>query len=208
MNRLKDAYIKALQITSFISLSLGGGIFILSPEFTAIFLGEKWMPIIPTVQALCIFGVTRSINSTFGAVFRGIGRPEIITKKAAIQLSIMVTIIYPLTIKWGILGTALAVILPNFYALATYYITLSKILNCRYLELSQPLVLPLVNVTIIALFSILAKVFIFDDQNITVFITLSLICFAPSFFITLILDKVFELKLQQNLKSILKVFSN
>ncbi|GAI54637.1 unnamed protein product, partial [marine sediment metagenome] len=41
---LREGYLKTLQLTAFISIPLAGGIFILAPEFTTIFLGDKWMP--------------------------------------------------------------------------------------------------------------------------------------------------------------------
>lgn len=55
--RLKAAYLDVLQLTAFISLPVAGGIFILAPEFTLIFLGEKWMPMVPTIQILVLAGL-------------------------------------------------------------------------------------------------------------------------------------------------------
>jgi O-antigen/teichoic acid export membrane protein len=87
--RLKEAYFRVLQVALSLSFPIGALIFLLGPHFTIIFLGEKWMPMVPAMQALCIFGVTRSVNATFGSLFTGIGKPEIITKQAGIQLVIM-----------------------------------------------------------------------------------------------------------------------
>jgi len=45
--KLREAYLKVLQLTAFLSFSIAGLIFILAPDFTKIFLGEKWMPMVP-----------------------------------------------------------------------------------------------------------------------------------------------------------------
>jgi O-antigen/teichoic acid export membrane protein len=155
------------------------------------------------MQALCIFGVTRSINATFGSLFTSVGRPEIITKTAAIQLVLMVIIIFPLTTKWGLLGTALAVILPNFYAFVAYYIILSKILKCKYSEFAKLLLLPLVNIGVLTLFITSAKALAFNGENVISFIALVLIGIIPTFVVTWVLDRVLGCGFQQNLKGIL-----
>ncbi|RKY42346.1 MAG: lipopolysaccharide biosynthesis protein, partial [Candidatus Omnitrophota bacterium] len=64
--RLREAYLKVLQLTAFLSFPIAGLIFVLAPDFTKIFLGEKWMPMVPAMQVLCIFGVTRALNATTG----------------------------------------------------------------------------------------------------------------------------------------------
>jgi O-antigen/teichoic acid export membrane protein len=48
--KLREAYLKVLQITAFLSFPIAGLIFILAPDFTRLFLGEKWMPMVPAMQ--------------------------------------------------------------------------------------------------------------------------------------------------------------
>ncbi len=55
--RLREAYLRVLQLTAFLSFAIAGVILVLASDFTRIALGEKWMPMVPTVQALCIFGM-------------------------------------------------------------------------------------------------------------------------------------------------------
>ena len=53
-----------LQLTAFLSFSIAGLIFVLAPDFTKIFLEEKWMPMVPVINAL------------FGSFLQGIGKPK------------------------------------------------------------------------------------------------------------------------------------
>jgi len=111
--KLREAYLKVLQITAFLAFPLAGLIFILAPDFTRIFLGEKWLPMVPAMQVLVIGGAIRSIGATIGPAFQGIGRPDILTKSMFVQLLILMIDIYPLTFKLGITGTSIAVVIPG-----------------------------------------------------------------------------------------------
>ena len=62
--KLREAYLKVLQVTAYVSIPLAGGIFILSYEFTQIFLGEKWLPMVPAIQILALAGLIGSISAT------------------------------------------------------------------------------------------------------------------------------------------------
>ena len=203
ISKLREAYLRTLQITSLLSFPAAGLIFLLGPHFTLLFLGEKWIPMIPAMQALCIFGVTRSINATFGSLFTGIGRPAVITKTAGIQLVIMILLIYPLTIKWGILGTALAVIIPNFFAFLVYSKELVREMNYKYTEYAKHFILPLLNVTVMALLIISIRYLMLSSQDLVNFILLALLGVISTFVVTILLDRVLNVGCQQNIKSII-----
>jgi len=55
--KLTDAYIKTISFVALISFPFSGGIFILAPYFTSLFLGEKWLPIVTPLQILAISGL-------------------------------------------------------------------------------------------------------------------------------------------------------
>jgi len=113
--KLREAYLKTLQLTAFLSFPIAGLIFALAPDFTRIFLGDKWMPMVPVMQVLCIFGVTRSLNATTGPIFQAVGKPSILTKISLSQLIFLAAIIYPFAIKGELIGVSWAVTLTNFY---------------------------------------------------------------------------------------------
>ncbi len=107
--KVSRMYEKILQFVVLISMPLTGLIFILAPEYTRIFLGEKWMAIVPALRVLSVYGLLRALGATTGVVFIAIGKPHIRTKIQSLQLILLALIIYPLTISWGIVGTSAAV---------------------------------------------------------------------------------------------------
>ena len=109
IEKLRKAYLEVLQLTTFISIPLAVGIFVLAPDFTRLFLGEKWMPMVSAMKVLAFWGMLRSITASTGPLFYSIGRPDIVAKLQFVKLLLLAALIYPLTNQWRIVGTSLAV---------------------------------------------------------------------------------------------------
>jgi O-antigen/teichoic acid export membrane protein len=198
--RLKEAYLRVLQVTSFLSFPLAGLIFFFAPDFTKIFLGEKWMPIVPALKVLVIWGLIRSIGTLTGQIFLSLGNPGIITKLQFIALVLLGILIYPLSAKWGILGTSLAVVaaivVPNLFA---FHIVI-KTLKCGVLNFGKMLVFPLVS-TVFFLSIVLIINTAYGNNLGIIALALAIIFFLVCYFFTLLLfDKIFNYQLINNLK--------
>jgi len=149
--KLKEAYLQVLQLTTFLAVPIAGGIFVLAPEFVRIFLSGKWMPIVPVMQVLAIYGLLRAIGATTGVVFVSQGKPELRTKIQFVALIILAILIYPLTQRFGMVGTAMAVLIyvliTNPYAV---YLVLRIIMVDKfdYDRLSKIITFPLIGTLI------------------------------------------------------------
>jgi len=108
--QLREAYLRTMNFSTFLSIPFAGGIIVLAPQFTQTFLGEKWLPIITPIQILAISGLFRSIAGTGSAMFNAIGKPKLDFKMNITRLVVIVLSIYPLTKIWGISGTSLSVL--------------------------------------------------------------------------------------------------
>jgi len=143
--QLREAYLKVLQLTAFISMPFAGGIFILAPEFTKIFLGDKWMPMVSAMQALVFSGLVRSIQATTGPIFLALNRPEIEPKWQTIRLFVLFVLIYPLSNHWGILGTSIAVFSSTFISTLGFAFLVLKITSCGIYPFFKRISLPFIN---------------------------------------------------------------
>ena len=146
MQKLKEGYIKVLQITAIVALPLAGMILVLARDFTQIVIGDKWLPMVPAMQVLAFWGATRSIGSTAGPVFLSMGKPQILVQLQLLVLSTLAILIYPLSVTFNILGTSLAVclasILPNI--LAILYV--ARLVNIDSSKLAAEIFIPLFNI--------------------------------------------------------------
>jgi len=200
LSKLKEAFLKVLQLTAFLSIPIAGGIFILAPDFTKIFLGAKWMPMVPAMQVLALYGMLRAIGATTGVVFMAVGKPEISTKIKCAQLILLAILIYPLTVHWGILGASIAV---TAYALVFNFVAVYKVLNIVQSDYKRPVklvVYPLISTFImISVISIL-KLYAFNNINLMFLLLLVFIGIFIYLIIVYLFDSFFDYRNRKLLK--------
>ncbi|MBU0479204.1 lipopolysaccharide biosynthesis protein [bacterium] len=160
ISKLREGYLKVLQFTAFVSFPLACGIFILAPDFTRIFLGSKWMPMVPAMQVLSFFGLLRSMSATTAPVFWGVGKPGIETKWNIAQLVVLSAVIYPFIMHWNILGTSIAVFISILVSTIGFSFMVIKITGCRIRDFARAIGFPLVNTIVIFLLVSFLKTFI------------------------------------------------
>jgi len=162
------------------------------------------MPMIPAMQILCIFGVVRSINSTVGPLFLGIGKPDILPKITIYQIILMGILIYPLTKAKGIFGTSIAITLPYIIVMIYLSIKMLPTINLRLKHLLQMLQVPFFAcLGMIILFKIFRSFIVHMNIGIIIFLVLIIVIFYVGF--TLIFDHLFNSCLRENLKQYLKL---
>jgi lipopolysaccharide exporter len=200
--KLGMAFLKVLRLTTLFSLLFAGAIFILCSEFTIIFLGDKWMPMIPAIQVLCLFGVTRSLGATMGPILYSTGNPKIQATLSSIQLFIMIMIIYPLTRLWGISGTSTAVVIPNIIALILITMRIRDILGLRYINIIRTISVPCVATLSMLIVVFFIKEILFSTIDIWGFIILIFCCIVTYSAIVYHMDRRHN-EIRNNLREVL-----
>lgn len=141
-DKLRAALTKTLEFIAMVSFPIAGGLLVLAPEFTALFLGEKWMPMVPAMQVMCLFGAMRSVGAAFGPIFRATAQVHIPLKISLIQLACLAALIYPLIIELGILGAAIAITICVLIPLSLSSKNAQKILSADLSSLVGPIWIP------------------------------------------------------------------
>jgi len=135
--RLKEAYLKVFQVIMFLSFALTALILVLGPDFIRVFLGQKWLPMVASLQILALAGLARSIVGTTGPLFYGVGRPEIEVRWEFVRLAVLAASLFPLTLKWELAGASLAVFLSLFVSLIGFMGNALRILSCSRTEYAR-----------------------------------------------------------------------
>ncbi len=196
--RLSEAYLRVLQLTAFLSFPLAGLLFTLAPDFTRIFLGEKWMQMVPAMQVLVLAGLVRSMAASSGLVFYAVSRPKIDTTMQIIRLFVLIALIYPLTIKLEIFGTSIAVFLSIFISWIGFSIMGIKVTKCSTIKFGRILMFPLINVCIV--FFLVSMLKTLMKMRIWEFITLTATWILSYIVVTFLLDKFANYGLQSLIK--------
>jgi len=140
-SRIQKAYFRIMRLTVAISLPITVGMILLAPEFTQIFLSEKWMPMVTAMQLLAVAGLIKSIVSTGSPLFSGSGYPNYEFYMQSIRSLIILGVIYPLILLKGISGAAIGVILSIAGMLVIWYPLSQKITKTswrKYFETFWP----------------------------------------------------------------------
>lgn len=205
--RLRDAYLKVLQLTAFLSVPVAGLIFILAPDFVRLFLKPKWLPMVPAMQILAIFGLLRSLGATRGPVFRAVGKLRIVTKLQSIKLVVLVILIYFLTKRFDIAGTALAVTLANVTGqyLGIYFII--KCTKAGVWEMLKPMLFPLAATVVMLAVMTTFRNKLPESITFAPFFVLAIIGTATYIATVLVCDKFFGYGIVRNLRKQLKTLT-
>jgi O-antigen/teichoic acid export membrane protein len=202
LSKLKAGFLKTLNITVIFMVPLAGGIFMLAPEFTQIFLTQKWTPIVSPLRILVIAGMVRALVTTGGALFQGKGLPNIDYKMNFIRLSILAIAIYPLTLVFGISGTALAVALGNFGCIPIWLTETVKITKISFKEYSKVLFPPFLGTVIMCSIILLIKLTI--EINILSFIFVIMLAIATYITVMYSLERLLNVETLSDVKFIIR----
>lgn len=202
--KLREAYLKVLQITAFLSFPVAGLIFVLAPDFTNIFLGGKWMPMVPAMQVLVFAGLVRSIAATSGYIFYAVGKPKIDTRWQIVRLFVLAALIYPFTNKWGILGASIVVLLSIFVSNIGFCFKAIKITKCGVKNFAKIIIFPLISGTVMILLILGVKAII--GTGIWEFITFASAGILIYFIMIYLSDKLFNYKMEALIKESLQSF--
>ncbi len=109
LSKFRKGFLRIFELRSAFMLPATMGLALLTPQIVSVVLGEKWMAIVPVLRILCFSKLVSSIS--MDSHFEAIGKPSLGLYKNSIKIVVMLAFLYPLTVHFGIAGTAVAVLL-------------------------------------------------------------------------------------------------
>lgn len=107
---LRSAFFRTFQVTTLIAFPTAVGIAVVAPTFVEAFFGEEWMPMVPVMQLVAVYGLFIALGSTYSPVWKALGRPDFMMKVGVVRLVLTALAIIPATQQFGIVGTAAVVL--------------------------------------------------------------------------------------------------
>lgn len=195
--RLREAYLKVLQMTALISVPTAFLIFTLGPDFVRLFLVPEACAMIPVIQVLAIKGLFKSAGSPRSPLFKAMGKPQATWYLLWLRIIILSLIIYPLTAKFGILGTAVSTVLVSCVANPLGFLLACRLLKCPFFKMFKLLLVPIACSVLVTVSLFLAKMtFLVNTSVINLMI---LIILAAVLYLTMLMiaDSIFTLGIRQ-----------
>lgn len=187
--RLKRTYLLTLKLFTFFGLPMAGGLLIISWDFTHLFLTDKWIAIVPVIQVLCLSAMIGFITTPAEIMFQAVGRPSIGTKIEVVGVIILAITIYPLSLKWGITGTAVSFLLSTLITLPVHCYMAIKISKCSTWEFIKLILLAIINTGIMIITAFVIKNYYFVRVDFVKFFFLVIGGVAIYFIVAFFFDK-------------------
>ncbi len=112
--RLLKAFWKVTWVSSAVALLAGFLIFIFAEQIVLIVVGKSWLPIVPIVQVLTIFGILRTVFGSFSSLFLSLKKQDYVAKMTLFRLVALLIVIVPFVNMFGLIGAAFAMITSIF----------------------------------------------------------------------------------------------
>lgn len=125
--RLYQVYLKSLRLVALIMVPMAMGVLVLAPEAVPVFLGEKWTPMVVTLQIFAFLAIIRPFSASTSPVFMGIGRPDLNFTAGVVVAVVMVPLAVVL-LGWGIAGVAIAVAASHVAGLGYNLVQMNRLL--------------------------------------------------------------------------------
>jgi len=109
---LRRGYLESLGYAASLIAPAGIGVIVLAPELVSVILGPVWIPATVPLVFLALYGLFRAIIDFSSSLFAAVGKPRLIS---VLNLYILIgssALLVPLTLTYGISGTAVAVTVP------------------------------------------------------------------------------------------------
>jgi len=151
---LEGARVLFLNVTkgsAFFTIPISGLFIIYIGSFTEVFLDKIWMPVAPCVRIIALLSVTGTLGANTDALFKGLGMPKMVAAFRSIQLVIFLILIYPFTIRWGIVGTAMSCVISSVVSNSVECLVAFKRIKIEFRGVMKDLCLPVLGTLFMAM---------------------------------------------------------
>jgi len=186
--RLREAYLKVFQLTIFLTVPVAGLIVALAPDFVNLFLKKEWVSIIPVIQVLALKGLERATGATRGPLFNAMKRPDISMRIKSLRCILLISLIYPFTMRWNITGTAWVVVIASFATQPIEIYYTMKTIHCSMQDILGRFVLPLIAICVSVVTINLLKTFFVTDMSVIYFLVLAILGFLTYVLVVFLMD--------------------
>lgn len=104
--RMKSMYLRTTRYVAMLSIPISLCIIVFAEYFVYSAYGKRWAGAILPMQLLGVYGMLRSVAVNMGSVFKAAGKPKWLLYIATWRLATMGILLYPATIRWGVVGVS------------------------------------------------------------------------------------------------------
>lgn len=130
LEQLRVSFLKVISSIALFALPAGVGIVAVADLLVPAVLGWQWMAAVPLIQILAVYGVIQALQTNISYVYLALGKLRLVTAINAVQFLILVALMIPGLLRYGVTGAAWA-----FLGTKVLMIPVNQVLIARCLGL-------------------------------------------------------------------------
>jgi lipopolysaccharide exporter len=142
--RFRSGYITTTRLIMSVTVPIAVGLVLFGREGLVFLYDTKWLPAVGVLQVLAVYGMLRSLGSTFGNVLIVNAIPQWLFYGAGLQIVIAVGAILLGAAGYGIVGIAVVMMVALFFGIALNWVKVSRLLGLGIGDWLHMVGLPLV----------------------------------------------------------------
>jgi O-antigen/teichoic acid export membrane protein len=111
LGAFRHAYVRNLQRIALLALPVSLGIAIAAEPIVAALLGEQWLPAVPALRILAIYGMIKPFGAVSAEALKGIGKPQWNLALGILYVVVLIPALLVLTPRFGITGAAASMLI-------------------------------------------------------------------------------------------------
>ena len=149
---LRVGFLETTRYVALFTAPLGLGMALLAKPFVLAFFGDKWIEVVPVMQAIAIYSFFLSLGFNAGDVYKAQGRPILLTYISLLQVLILTPLVF-----WAVTGPSQIVavgwvqVFVSFVISVIYLAVALRILNVSIKRLLNSLKTPFIPVIVMSL---------------------------------------------------------
>lgn len=136
--RLSYVFSTTLELIATLSIPLAIVLFVAAPDVVIVLLGADWLPTVPILRLLLGYSVMRPLVDDTGALLTAIGHPRMQSTLMASGAVVLVAVATPLTMMYGVIGTAVGANVALLVVVAVAYRAVAREVNVPYRQILLP----------------------------------------------------------------------
>lgn len=133
LDKLRQAYFEAIQLTTLVAFPVFLGLSVLTPEIIVVVFGDQWKPSIPVMQILGFFGLLSAVFYYNDPLLMALGKPQWSFRLSVLNAILNVAFVV-VAVHWGIVAVAAAVVIRGYFMLPIVLWVMNKVLPFSWAE--------------------------------------------------------------------------
>lgn len=140
--RLQTAFRNSFGFLSLITMGMAGLVCACAPDGFALVLGDRWLPSLPLIPWLVVWGICSMFSSCIAGLFNALGKPKLWTQTVFIMTGFLIVGVYPMTRWLGGLGVAILMAGIGIAMQAFRYSMVSRLIHLPLIKVFSHVAVP------------------------------------------------------------------